>query len=73
MSRLALKAPTTFVSIHDIGDIKNQPAGFTSRINSPRTLHACEMLGLSISEIEPVNLANVRAYYETRDKTKKVP
>ena len=42
-------------------------------INSPRTLHACAILGLDLKELEPVDLDGVIKYYQDRDHCKKVP
>ena len=55
-------------SIEDI-DLGSNMQGLSLRINSPRSLHACEVLGIALSELEPVNEESVKAYFLNRDKT----
>ena len=60
------------ISIEDV-DLKDEFVTPNLVINSPRTLNACEILGLSLSDLDPIDIKSVKRYYKNRDKGKKVP
>ena len=62
----------SFVSIEDV-DLSKNAKGVSFEINSPRTLQACKILGLELSELEPVDKSSVVAYYQARERSKNVP
>lgn len=43
--------------------------GWHYQVKSPRTVLACQMLGLNLKELNPVEEDEVRQYYVLRDKT----
>jgi hypothetical protein len=67
-----LLSPSNFKNINDL-DLFANKKGLIFEIKSPRTIEACKRLGLSLSELEPVNKLECKKFYVIRDKVANPP